>query len=296
MPAIYWSPNVVANHGVLPLGNANGIGIVESPQGPHHIPNFQDRVRQDLESINALPSGANLINNIMNAIPGQRVAIRPPRTWNNGGWGKNECVCLWGDAGRTVAAAAIGNGRSNQVINALKVKMNGTGHHGDYDWLRTQLRQVPRYRLQGAVAVAPNNIPLLDIDVERWLDYSRPLYHGVAPADLPDIKNAIMVFLSTGVGPPLQRSAGSHSQVYYDPRKNFNSLGIRPAFVGLAHELIHHYYNMQGAQLSHSEDSNHFSTVLYEYMCVGLGPWAGAVISENTIRNDAGVVARTQYA
>lgn len=296
MPTIYWNPNVVENNGILPFGNTNGIGIAESPQGGHHIPNFQDRVRVDLENIYALPSGANLINAVVNAIPGKRLGIVAPRIWNDGGWGSNECACLGGDSGRTLVATAIGGGGNNTVINSLKLKMNTSGHHGDHHWLRTQLQLVPRYRLQGAVVAVPNNIPLLDVDVERWLNYSRPLYYGVAPLDLPDIKNAIMVFLSSPIGPPLQRSAGSHSRVYYDPRKNFNSLGVRPAFIGLAHELVHHYYNMQGAQLSHSEDSNHFSTVLYEYMCVGLGPWAGADISENAIRADAGVPARTQYA
>lgn len=295
MPTVYWDPNHAANHGILPLGNSNGIGIGESPVGANHIADFQDRVRQDLETIHALPSGANLINTIVNAIPQKRVGVIPPRSWN-GGWGANECACLGGDTGRTAEAAAMGGGGNNTIINAIKIKMNSTGHHQDYGWVRDQLRQIPRYRLQGAVAVAPNNMGLLDIDIERWLTYQRPLFYGVANADLDDLKNAIMIFLASPGGSQPQASVGCHSRVYYDPRKNFNALGPRPAYIGLAHELIHHYYNMRGAQLSHSEDSAHFSTVLYEYMCVGLGPWAGAAISENTIRADAGFGARNRYA
>ncbi|APR81995.1 Hypothetical protein A7982_07344 [Minicystis rosea] len=56
----------------------------------------------------------------------------------------------------------------------------------------------------------------------------------------------------------------------------------RPPAVGLAHELIHAYYSVRGEQCGYEVD--HFSTVLFEYKCVGLGPWAAAPISENAVR------------
>jgi hypothetical protein len=194
------------------------------------------------------------------------------------------------------SAVAVGSGDSHTIVNALKIKLTSLGHQNDYAWLRNQLRAIPRYRLRGLVAAVPNNMGVLDLDLERWLTYQRPLYQGLSNNDKDDMKNAIMVFLSTAGGMPVVNGAGTNSRIYYDPRKNFNSMGVRPAYVGLAHELIHHYYNMRGSQISHSEDSGHFSTVLYEYMCVGLGPWAGSAINENRIRADAGVAARTQYA
>ncbi|MGI9282809.1 MAG: M91 family zinc metallopeptidase [Endozoicomonas sp.] len=298
MPAKYWNPTLHAAdaEGFLPLGNSNGIGIAESPMGNNQIADFQSRVAQDLASINALPTGQNLITAILQGVGnGKRLGIVAPRQWH-AGWGSNECACLGGDNARVRSAVAVGSGDTNTLVNALKIKITSMGHQNDYGWLKDQLRAVPRFRLRGLVANAPNNMGVLDLDIERWLTYQRPLYHGLANGDKNDMKNAIMVFLATHGGMPVVNGPGTNSRVYYDPRKNFNAVGIRPAYVGLSHELIHHYYNMRGAQISHSEDSAHFSTVLYEYMCVGLGPWNGAAISENQIRQDAGVALRTRYA
>jgi hypothetical protein len=287
---MYWTPG-----GILPPGNSAGIGIAEDTAG--RITNFQARVAADLDTLNAIvPTGQALVNAIMNGIAaGKRLGIVVQRMFT-GGWGANECASLGGGAARTQEAEAVGSGSNNTVINALKLKMNTTGHHKDWNWLCQQIRQVPRYQLQGTVALAPANPGLLPLDVQRWIEGTRPLYNGLAPGDVDQVKNAIMVVLAAPGGTTPTPGAGSASRVYYDPRKNFNSLGPRPAHFGLAHELVHHYYNMQGAQLSHSEDSAHFSTVLYEYMCVGLGPWAGATISENAIRNDAAFTLRTRYA
>lgn len=296
MPTIYWNPAAVGHGGIVPAGTL-GIGIAEQKAtDPTQIANFQNRVVASLQNLYALASGNALITALLAGLPAKRVGIVAPRSWGNG-WGSNECASLGGDAGRTTAAVSMGGGLNTDVVtNALQIKMNATGHQNDWDWLAAQINAVPRFQMVGGVAAAPGNYGILGLDVQRWIQGTRPFLQGV-PNDTKDVvKNAIMVFLGTGAGPGLTNGLGGHSRVYYDPRKNFNSQGARPAYVGLGHELVHAYYNMQGGQLSHSEDSTHFSTVLYEYMCVGLGPWAGQPICENQLRADDNLPLRMQYA
>ena len=60
----------------------------------------------------------------------------------------------------------------------------------------------------------------------------------------------------------------------------------RPPAIGLAHELVHAYYNARGEQPGLDNSSS--STVLYEMLCMGVGPWDNEAnpgrISENSIR------------
>ncbi|HEX4807765.1 MAG TPA: hypothetical protein VH325_02475 [Bryobacteraceae bacterium] len=58
----------------------------------------------------------------------------------------------------------------------------------------------------------------------------------------------------------------------------------RPPAVALAHELLHAYFNLKGLQPG--VEDGHFSTVLFEYRCVGIGPWDEQTPSENTIRRE----------
>ena len=57
---------------------------------------------------------------------------------------------------------------------------------------------------------------------------------------------------------------------------------VRAKSIGLAHELVHAYYNVSGLQMG--IDNGDASTAIYEYMCIGLGPWNTEPISENQIR------------
>jgi hypothetical protein len=72
--------------------------------------------------------------------------------------------------------------------------------------------------------------------------------------------------------------------------KNSGQNKNRPAAIGLAHELVHAYYNANGMQPGVDVDSE--STVLYEMICVGLGPWDSdqtensTYFSENRFRKE----------
>ncbi len=65
----------------------------------------------------------------------------------------------------------------------------------------------------------------------------------------------------------------------------------RPPAIGLFHELVHAYWYACGKQPG--RDFGHFSTTLFEFKCVGIGPWRNGMITENIMRGMwAGVVAR----
>lgn len=81
--------------------------------------------------------------------------------------------------------------------------------------------------------------------------------------------------------------AGCKAACYWNPNIFNTPNGARPAFIGLAHELIHCYHYTNGlAKSSYAEE---------EQFTVGLAPHAAVPICENTIRAEHGVPARTTY-
>lgn len=272
----YWTP-------VGGLSNVpQGIGIADAPG----YPTFYNQVNAALVTLYAHATGQALINGIIQRRTNHQkyMTIKPPR---NGG-DANEAQSLGGDDARTALTKAIGSGDYVNAVEMVRVALNASGHRDDYAWLAAQLNAVPRYRLQGNVAAGAGNLGVLPVDVERWLTRERPLFNPYKDPELPFLQNALQVVIAG-----LNRHApgpGCHSVVFWNPTKILGTLTTgapnnRPAAIGLAHEMIHAYHNLHGTQLSWSEDSSNPSTVLYEYMCVGLGPWAAAATpTENAIR------------
>jgi Effector protein len=93
------------------------------------------------------------------------------------------------------------------------------------------------------------------------------------------------------------RGTGTSAVVLFDPCYEFNNNlsknRTRPPAIGLAHELIHALHSTRGSQAG--VDSNSFSTLPYELLASGLGPFAPGqilnLITENTIRAAWGGVA-----
>ena len=72
--------------------------------------------------------------------------------------------------------------------------------------------------------------------------------------------------------------------------------GNRPSWVGLAHELIHAYYNLKGKGLTSGVIMNVKGPVEREEMAtVGLGPGPHRSITENKIRAEARLNPRVTY-
>ena len=72
--------------------------------------------------------------------------------------------------------------------------------------------------------------------------------------------------------------------------------GNRPSWVGLAHELIHAYYNLKGKGLGSGKLQNVNGLVEKEELAtVGIGPGPQRSITENKIRDEHGLLPRTTY-
>lgn len=124
-----------------------------------------------------------------------------------------------------------------------------------------------------------HNIAITNDEVAAWLA-GNPLPDHLSEAQKNHARLATIVALKD-VSPP---SAGCSVSVGWNPTSTNPLNRIRPPAIGLAHELLHAYYSCKGAQLGY-EDS-HYSTVLFEYRCVGLGPWDEASLSENALRKE----------
>ena len=81
--------------------------------------------------------------------------------------------------------------------------------------------------------------------------------------------------------------AGTQGYCFWNPNIYNTPNGARPAFIGLAHELIHCLHMVTGT-MKHGYDNE-------ERFTVGLAEYAGVAITENTIRAEHNIVARTQY-
>jgi Effector protein len=271
MPNIYWSLGDV----VVP---SNGIGIPDDPTDPA----FQGNVRAALTAIEATPNGASLLQAIINRIPAQRVGIIKS---NN----ENSCRSLEWTGARTRLAEDYGQGKNDDVVNQIKFALNMTQH--DAAWFVSHIQQTPAYVILGPPVAAPSNFPITALDVQCWLQYERPYPYPFKDQDAKTLSNLIMIVIDR-MGQHIP-GAGASSRVAWNPARTTvtwtsGNVENRPPYIGLAHELVHAYYNVIGGQLAHSEDADHYSGVLFEYMAVGLGPWQNNPLSENGVR--AGVV------
>lgn len=282
----YWTPAA----GLVDI--SSGIGILDNPANP----GFYGQVDAGLRSIYGHPAGQAVIDGLIQRRINQQkfTSIKPPR---NGG-DANECQCLGGDDARTPLTLGIGTSDHELQANCVRVALGSSGHHNDYAWLATELNTVPRYNIVGIPSNTAGNYGILPADVQRWLTGERPMFNPFQGPDLAAIKNALQVVIQRLI--PNSAGPGAHSVVYWNPVKTMSRLTTRTmthraAFIGLAHELTHAYHNSRGTQLSWSEDGDHPSTVLYEYMCVGLGPWEDATVSENAIREEHFIASRQAY-
>jgi len=73
--------------------------------------------------------------------------------------------------------------------------------------------------------------------------------------------------------------------------------GNRPSWIGLAHELIHAYYNLKGEGLPEGQKQMNVNGQVEkeEMATVGLGPGPHRSITENQIRKEANVPLRSTY-
>jgi hypothetical protein len=147
-------------------------------------------------------------------------------------------------------------------------------------WLAREINRIPKYKLKGPPVATPANIGVTTEQVAKWIDNNESIWTDYGNDDACNaIKQAVMVALYDTSA----KGAGCGSMVNYCMGDSNPMNAERPPAIGLSHELIHAYYNLRGEQPGFEVEN--FSTVLFEYRCVGLGPWSTAAISENKIRD-----------
>lgn len=93
------------------------------------------------------------------------------------------------------------------------------------------------------------------------------------------------------------RGQASITAIKYNANMIDTPDGKRPSWIGLAHELIHAYYNLKGKGRPDSEEEFNVSGNVKkeEMLTVGLGAGPHRSITENQIRAEAGLALRTTY-
>jgi NleD-like pathogen effector protein (putative zinc metallopeptidase) len=83
--------------------------------------------------------------------------------------------------------------------------------------------------------------------------------------------------------------AGCLAACYWNPNiyNTPSAAGGRPAYIGLAHELVHCMHALLGTMKNGYDDEEKFT--------VGLAPYAAVAICENTIRAEHNIAVRTSY-
>jgi hypothetical protein len=149
-----------------------------------------------------------------------------------------------------------------------------------YRWFADKLNKSQVYSLgHPAASAPPPNIKVTEELVEQWMNGEVPVGEKATNCTKEHIINSIIVELDHWA----ESGGGSGAAIcFYAGPELANAL--RPAGIGLAHELIHAYWAVLGRNPGYQE--NHFTTVLFEHKCVGLGHWDGSAetVCENQIR------------
>jgi hypothetical protein len=90
---------------------------------------------------------------------------------------------------------------------------------------------------------------------------------------------------------------GTGAVVRYDPDRAYEAVGgiLTPAYIALAHELIHALHGLSGDLLEEYSWETQ-GALREEARTVGIGPYCQQRISENAIRKERGLPLRQYYA
>lgn len=245
---------------------------------------FGQRAVRALDKINQSPAGNALLNQLrLLRVAGRgNVGIALPDAQN-----ASKCAFMSpasSDCRTLLAQAVLDNvgSVSGEIQAALAAIPAAAGNSSQ--WLANAMNQSPVFNIQGLPSTAPSNLGVTQADVQGWLNNTAPFPHTANNANAQNLRLTLLTALWPGA--KTRPGNGGHCRVHWTESTSIGlTTGVRrtrPKSVGLAHELIHAYYSVSGLQMG--IDINNFSTVLFEYMCVGLGPWSAEAISENAIR------------
>ncbi len=274
----------------------NGIGL---GRGGIARPGFRAAAISALRQLEMVPAGANLIT-VINAqigASGKRVGIQP---WD--AQAANKCH-VFGPADNVKANLALAvEFQRNNVGVAIAACLASLGQNGGgaHAWLQGQIDNCPIYDIQTVPAGMAGSQAthgagwISAAMITNWVNGATVFPAPLANQQARDAELVLVSVLQAG----MTAGVGEHSIVRWDPSSlqfvdTQGAVQVRPPYLALAHELVHAYHNISGTQTGHEIGTP--SRVLYEFLCIGLGPWQNAAVSENRVRNSAGLPARTCY-
>lgn len=314
----YWRPTTGNYHDQRP-----GIAVLTNDTNWHELnmdtgmyvaapfpAGFRNQVRDALTYINRTPSGSQVLNGIMwshhqvditpTSLGNNVQSVNQPQAVNrvaqellaNGIPGANVAAAFGQlEVAPNVRAAWLGQAINTSPRWSLD-RLPGLGR-GFKAWLQSVRQYVNTWLLwsdsnEGYFrsqtlgrpwGVGAYNIGITTNEVQAWLN-GNPLPPRL---NQPPQQHAILAtIVALRDGAP--RNNGSSAHVRWNPSDNNPLNARRPPAIGLGHELIHAYFTCLGAQYGY--DDGHYSTVLFEYRCVGLGPWDEFPQSENALRRE----------
>lgn len=256
----YWRPDGLHDSGP-------GIRIVAvqevylDPAAGGKIPdlyNFAWYTGNCLKYIYATPAGRNLIDALRNGM----VSITYHSDYN--------MVVTANDRAslNRVAEEVLGR-EPGTITREAAQRMNRFKFLGEF-------RRQPLWNLYANnFAAGLANSPITDAELWEWVD----------PMQMEQLKLATISTLDQ-YSPP---GTGSGSGIGFCIDKDNPDNHQRPPAIGLAHELVHAYYSIKGAQCGRL--GGDYTLPLFEFKCVGLGrPWLDSPITENAIRRQWGAI------
>jgi Effector protein len=245
-----------------------------------------------------IPVGRNLLDAIVARIvfTGGRVRVSI-LDWD--GQTTNKCATVGNmDDAKSPLALSVEMNRAN-MHNDLSAALNASGHVAGYAWLAAQMNAHFIPNIMGPPAATASSAVhgpnwITAAMTQNWATVANSFPAPLGGQAAVDAQLIIVCVLAASLG----AEPGIHARVHWRAasRSYTNTLGAvitRPPFISLGHELVHAYHNIMGNQTGH--DIGTPTRVLYEWLCVGLGPWAAEPLSENTIRASANMVQRDCY-
>ncbi len=246
---------------------------------------FYDIVDRCLSDIYWNPAGRYLINTIIEKTSGRkRVEIVP---------GSSNLCRGASTAGSLPLLLSLDSEKGYNKIEEMEKALRNMGffNRRGFIWLANNISKIPEYSFKG-YKMAP--VRITTDDVQQWFESEDPNHH-IYKCLGPNVNKALReslrlrIIISLYDGAPSNRGGGS--SLNFDPNYMGGANNHRPPAIGLAHELIHSYYFICGRQIG--TDFGKYSTMLFEYLCVGIGPWWNKSprngrnnIHENNIREE----------
>jgi hypothetical protein len=294
-PAADWNPNWVAP----PLATPPGV-----PVRPAQVGACVPYILQHLLDLRNLPFGAAFFNALINLAPKRQVVQFigidvPNENSIHGGGIAGICKKM-----RSAFEFSDWDGARCELNFALHAEQSATPAH-DLNWFADQLLVSPLHRWNpattaatsplnpgGALPGAPLYAALKAALVQRLTNLKANSAQLGPNNDQDRVLFDLMVIV---LKDRLRNGPGNSSMINYNPMKTVIGSGPRAPQCALFHELVHAYYNAQGAQLSTENSESEAVGRYFELMAVGLPPFQNEPYSENRARTPFGALLRPYY-